>query len=396
MCVPSSFAARKLAPFVLGCCSVVALGAAPPALPVPIVERWGTADGPRIEHPYSLTLSENGRFLAFVNRVPDKDRDLEVFDVRARKTILRTFLSKFPYQAYTFLLFTKDNKSIVVGECYSVSSNWSLQAKATVYELPSGRVLGNHVFPTNEGLWGVLSPDGKTLVVSSTNEAAVLYDTKTWKIVGRLKGDEKMPGVPINPEPGLARTGPSVHENFTTSLVLSPDGEWLAVATKGGWVSLWDVVNKRRLWRKQVDKRAVRHMAFSPDGFTLATLLDNRNYDLVFWRQRSGEAKMTVSRRCHHFFGFLPDGDIIFEKYTRVGFIRWSPRDDVYKGTLWGDWPEAWRLGVKRNDYYRYIASGGRMALSANGETLALICHSSEHGPRLVIYDLRTIWPKKP
>lgn len=248
--------------------------------------------------------------------------------------------------------------------------------------------------PPDVGLMGVLSRDGKTLLLSSEMEAAVLYDIKTGKKVGTLKGDEKMPGPSAGPEPKPLPYSAARLENRTRHLALSRDGRWLAVGTEGGWLSVWDVQKRKRLWRKKASDRPLLCLSISPDGKWVTSHATLNPCPLTFWARQDGRRAVTVNQLSVR-SEYLPGGDMIVSRNNRAGFVRWSPRDDVYRvGPSWGEDKVACR-GTEFDDF-RVVQYPESLAVSHNGKAVALITRTREQGFRVTVFDLtRVRWRKR-
>jgi RNA polymerase sigma factor (sigma-70 family) len=124
------------------------------------------------------------------------------------------------------------------------------------WQVPAGRRIGRfegvRVSQGLLSLWGALSPDGKTLALSTPgeNQTIELWDTATGKKVRELEARQK-------------------YSRYL--LVFSPDGKSLAAARAGdGTIWFWDVAAGKLLRRFAAPTALVQSLAFSPDGKTLA------------------------------------------------------------------------------------------------------------------------------
>lgn len=96
------------------------------------------------------------------------------------------------------------------------------------------------------------APDGSVLVASAGN-SLILIDPQNWDIVARIDLDASSPG-----------------------LAISPDSHYLAVASRDGTVSLWEVseVSANQMtpiYRLDAHRKGANRVAFSPDGLLLAS-----------------------------------------------------------------------------------------------------------------------------
>ena len=64
---------------------------------------------------------------------------------------------------------------------------------------------------------------------------------------------------------------PLRHESGVHSVAFSPDGEYLATATKDGFVRIWQAKTSHELRNWRAHQEQARAVAFSPDGRYLAT-----------------------------------------------------------------------------------------------------------------------------
>ena len=223
-----------------------------------------------------------------------------------------------------------------------------------------------------------LSPDGKTLVVSSEGNRARLLDVATGKEVGQVEGPNKA----LHLAPGFAR----LREESVYGFAFSPDGKTLAGVSGKESFSVWNVADGRlrytvkdcrgllafspdgkhllcggdesmRLYETATGKEVrrfarysgeVRALAFSPDGKTVATA---KEYAIELWDAATG-------KRLHPFAGhatpvvslaFSPDGSELASGDSWEGtLIVWSLKDRKQRQTFAGHFPERGLDGVIR------------------------------------------------
>ena len=118
-------------------------------------------------------------------------------------------------------------------------------------------------------------PNGKYLAVGQhigdwlSGHNVHLLDSQTWKIVRSLP-------IPASPNPYEGTNGASC-------LSFSPDGDWLALATRDGKVHLWDLREKQpRCKSWTAHKGDIDTLAFARDGATLVTKANDRK--LIRWK----------------------------------------------------------------------------------------------------------------
>jgi WD40 repeat protein len=121
--------------------------------------------------------------------------------------------------------------------------------------------------------------------------------------------------------------------NLTKMLAFSPDGKCVAVGTSGGWVSVWDINQRGRIWRKQpkVKDNQIRSLAFSPDSKWLASANDS----LAIWRVSDGyqvnDGKTLAYRTL-----FLPGKKLLLVDPRSIhGFMCWDLTTGRYLNEDW-------------------------------------------------------------
>jgi WD40 repeat protein len=150
---------------------------------------------------------------------------------------------------------------------------------------------GKRDLDVNHGFLSVaFSPDGKFLATGS------MHDIRIWDVATGTK------------------KGSLVGQNGEIlSLAFSPDGKSLASGSFYGSVWLWDVVaGKRRIleepwWLDNYSEDSPYYVAFSPDGKTLAALVDE---GVGLWDVESGKHTSTLSQGLGS-VTFTPDGTLV-------------------------------------------------------------------------------------
>jgi len=109
--------------------------------------------------------------------------------------------------------------------------------------------------------------------------------------VARLK--EQDTAGPLSVTPVMPDTVIKAHENYTTTLVFSPDGETLASSGYDGGIKLFDFpkgdLQHWQKWGKDRRDSTLYGAAFSADGSTLVTSGTNVDKTLNFWDMANGE-----------------------------------------------------------------------------------------------------------
>ncbi|MDE0085905.1 MAG: hypothetical protein OXU23_09360, partial [Candidatus Poribacteria bacterium] len=127
---------------------------------------------------------------------------------------------------------------------FLVSEDFSFAQQQTEWTVPEGTITHLAEEPINDIEY---SPDGKLLAVAS-DSGIWLYDTVTHQEVTRLVG----------------------HTGLVNSISFSPDSTKLASGDSRGWIYLWGVANRTRLWRWHPGSGRAS-VSFSPGGQTVAS-----------------------------------------------------------------------------------------------------------------------------
>ncbi|WP_295460916.1 hypothetical protein [uncultured Thiodictyon sp.] len=126
----------------------------------------------------------------------------------------------------------------------------------------------------------VISPDGRWVATSGERGTVVLFDAESGKLVQRLTGHD----------PKAGRLG-SVY-----SLVFQPHCDWLASAGKDRQIILWTLPSADRPaaeLRKWQAPEVVDTLAISPDGALLASGGDDKA--ITFWDPKTGKVLRTLN-----------------------------------------------------------------------------------------------------
>ncbi len=213
----------------------------------------------------------------------------------------------------------------------AVPSRWVV----TIFrvEIPSGKVRAGFDLPEGRGEgMSLMTPDGKGLAVCSLYETAALHDLVTGKELAVLRGPERMPqrGKPLPNDPGAWTDACA---NVAAHLAMSRDGKWLAVSTQRGYLQVWDLVRKKRLWRQQLSQH-LRELDFSPDGSRLLTRHIAEPF-LTIWETRTGHQATAFSPRngvAHA--RWRPDGESLLLAVPHLfpGLLIWQYEGGRYLG----------------------------------------------------------------
>jgi WD40 repeat protein len=113
--------------------------------------------------------------------------------------------------------FSPDERHLALGDEENKIDVWNLKEKAKV------KTLTGH---TDKGIVRALaySPDGRFLAGQWGSSVVVLWDTKEYREVGRIK----------------------THDGFTKTLVFFPDSQRFATACNDGHVKVWKITEEKR------------------------------------------------------------------------------------------------------------------------------------------------------
>jgi WD40 repeat protein len=213
--------------------------------------------GPEFQSIDKLTYTPNGRSLITSDWVAGRVVVLDAIDMH----VLRDY--RIP--SVTSIAVSPNGRTLAVGKD---DGSVGLMSLATGrYEL-----LGRHA-PLG-GIWSAeFTPDGRSLVTTSADHTAIVWDVRTGTSLDALTGQ-----------------GDIVHD-----LAISPDGRTAYTASNDGLVVAWDIGGRRRLGRTLPESRAYpadiyshpqpTAVAVSPDGKLLA--LSPRRDAVQVWDLRT-------------------------------------------------------------------------------------------------------------
>jgi WD40 repeat protein len=359
-CRPIRRGVRLLAALALGL-SLVGAGVAadsPPRtdlygdpLPDGAVARVGSV---RFQHgggAWHIVFSPDGKLVATTS----PDGTARLLDVATGKEV-RHFATDALWLRGT--AFTPDGKTLILSGGEKGIGLWDVASGKLVRHLavpdfvqalalsPDGRTLAAscsdvlHFWDLTTGTelrrvkrsdaWGgwalVFSPDGKTVAATSSDTKSTrLYDVTTGREVGRVAVEAQDGALAYSPRGRLVAVGTrggdvslwdvtegkerrrlKGHKNAVGSVAFSPDGRLLASASGFEPIRLWDPDKGEELRRLQTRPDGLKWLAFSPDGKTLAGV----GYRVYLWDLATGkETPASASVPQGHLAAqFLPDG----------------------------------------------------------------------------------------
>jgi WD40 repeat protein len=263
----------------------------PPAKPDEVsddyaVALWETETG-HVRHTFArnasvawvVAFSPDGKLLAGSSFDKMKGRSVILWNPETGKQ-LRTLGGRIPFIDPRCLLFSKDSKTLVVGNHFEIKF-FDTGTGAEQRGLPNTFTDQVHVL--------AFSPDGRSLASSGEKGRIILWD------VARRS----------------ARLADRGHTVPVTSVAVAPDGKTIATGTFGEPAWLWDRATSkplRQLKRENLQSAAmVWCLAFSPDGCTIA--LSHQHFGIIFWDVSSGEFQDHISAK----------------NYDRIVSVAYSP-----------------------------------------------------------------------
>jgi WD40 repeat protein/beta-lactamase regulating signal transducer with metallopeptidase domain len=272
----------------------------------------------------ALGVSRDGRFLATGNGFFNRPGEVRVYTIPEHKEVL-----SYPTpQGVAWVAFSPDGR-------YIASSGYDSQG--VIREFPSGKLVavlaldgparlafsadGRTLVTVTESntikVWETatgaevrridgtthwyciaLSRDGKYLATgggdigqNQATDPVTVWDTTTWKPVGKLQGTfGSVMCVTFSPDGKTIATGCTDgatrlwqldglklvatlegHEDWVKAITFTPDGKTLVTASHDGSVRLWDVEKRMAVNRLDGHVAPVRSVAVTPDGKTLFT-----------------------------------------------------------------------------------------------------------------------------
>jgi eukaryotic-like serine/threonine-protein kinase len=182
-------------------------------------------------------------------------------------------------------------------ECWRFATNagdsdWQYLARANLsfwrYHWPELK----GVFPHHaRGIRPVFSPDGKTILFKSKNDAAWLWDVASDRPLGvTMVHEANISCMMFSPDGKTVVTGsadktarlwdaltgesiaqPLKHLGGINSVAFSPDGKTVVTGSADGMARFWNVATAEQIGKPMTHRGPVMSVAFSPDGETILT-----------------------------------------------------------------------------------------------------------------------------
>jgi WD40 repeat protein len=198
----------------------------------------------------------------------------------------------YPKAKIQFFDATTGNETLMLGTAEvsnPVSTAWSPDGKRLVsasvngiiklWDPATGEELNSEHQHTQAVRCLAWHPNGRRLASWAGEEGIKIWDTDTWKVIAELRGEKSSQS-----SPGIA-TGDNL-------AAWSPNGEWLAWASAGGRVRLWENAMREELAGLSGHTNEVLGVAWSPDSMRLASI--SADQTIKVWTPRTGEEKTTL------------------------------------------------------------------------------------------------------
>jgi WD40 repeat protein len=255
---------------------------------------------------------------------------------------------------------------------------------------PDGRVLASRDAPgtiriwdttTGKELWRTasrdcspcflaLSPDGKTLAAAvgedRRSREVVLWETATGKEVRRLSHPWEVGPLVFSPDGKMLACGDIGQEQAELREGLAKGPKGVLHPHPVGELRLWDIASGKELHTLGGHRCAVRDVAFSADGRTLASVGEEEE-TVILWDVATGKERKRVKGE-HPFRSalFSPDGKFLVTRNSGQGIRFW----DVETG---------------EKSYGRGEGSGDISALAFSPDSKSLV---TAFGRTAVVWDL--------
>jgi WD40 repeat protein len=210
-----------------------------PELPDHVTRVFGNLRLRHSHEVWTIAFSPDGQRLASAGR----DRTVRIWDMSSGREVL-TYLGHYDY--LRAVAFSPDGKTI---------ASAGGEKEVRLWDAHTGKDIRTFAGAANYLTTLAFSPDGKLLATGSDDRKVRLYEVAT----GILK-----------------RTTEEEIQGMIQAVAFHPEGKLLAVASADGSVRVWNVPRlledpkQPAFWQKTSPGGSSYHVAFSPDGKTLA------------------------------------------------------------------------------------------------------------------------------
>jgi len=306
---------------------------------------------------------------------------------------IKQFLSGTQYNVSS-VAFSPDGKILASGSSSGIAI-WDMEAEQPT-SLPIAEY-ENYEYAVNSITF---NPVGTLLASGSEGGVIILWDIKTWQIIGQpleTTASEVNNGIPIHsvafsPDSSILVSGnhdatislwdmetkqlidqPLMgHTDVVNSVAFSPDGKILASGSRDGTIILWDMDTRQPIGQPLTGNHGqVNSVAFHPDGTKLAS--GNSDGTVVIWDVDTGQAldePLTGHTGSVTSIAFRPDGETLISGDDDGNIILWNIMFFLAVPTI--------GLPLTRD-----TDPVNSLAFSPDGSTLA----SSSQSPTIILWD---------
>jgi WD40 repeat protein len=278
-----------------------------------IARLWDVATGKeilRIKHRDAvtdITISPKGNYLATASR----DKTAELWEISGRRQ-----------------LFSKEHKGDVRAVAFSPNSKYLATAggeSVQLWEISTRQTAGRPLRHENDVMAIAFSPAGKYLAAASRDGTARLWQVTSGREIGRMvhkkdvidvsfyrhgnninlitashDGTARLWDLASLAKPGIAADGQpiAVDTRLMDALALSPDGRYLATASRNRVARLWQISSGKKVVEIR-HNGFVRDISFSPSGEHLATASENESKKIWYvqiWEVPDGKEVLRWSQ----------------------------------------------------------------------------------------------------
>ncbi|MGA5824142.1 caspase, EACC1-associated type [Kitasatospora sp. NPDC094028] len=292
----------------------------------------------------AVTLRPGGRMVALAR----PDGSVQLQDATTR-TPLRVLTGGSA--ALLDLAFSPDGRSLAAAGTDGNVRLWDPDTGEQLAVLPTGREWATRV---------AFSPDGTTLAALTSagtdigrnqkqaldphNYALLRWDTRTRvaqaPLISNSASSPLLIGLAFSPDGGLLAFGDvnrvrlldqhtgqelePVATDRVTHVAFSPDGHTLAIATWDGGIRFWDATTRRQTGQLPAGNLPALWLAFSPDGSTLAS--DSADGVIRLWNVQDKRPTATLERYDSqpNELVFTADGSGLLASYKEGVALQWN------------------------------------------------------------------------